>query len=53
MYDQRKPNIEETLSEFNEQHPTIKFAMEKKSHKFINFLDLSVHRKEKDLEFEI
>jgi hypothetical protein len=27
IYDKRKTNIDETLAEFNEQQPTIKFAI--------------------------
>jgi hypothetical protein len=46
--DQRKTNIEETLTELNEQEPIIKFTMEKELHNYINFLDHSVHRREKE-----
>jgi hypothetical protein len=51
--DQRKTNIEKTLTEFNEQQPVIKFAIEMELHNYINFLDLSVYRREKELEFAI
>jgi hypothetical protein len=48
-----KENIEVTLPELHEQQPTIKFVTEKELHSSINFLDLSVRRREKELEFAI
>jgi hypothetical protein len=41
------------LAEYNEQQPTIKFTIEEESHNSINFLDLSMHRVEKEIEFAI
>jgi hypothetical protein len=46
IYDQAKTNIDQTLADFNEQQPTIKFTMEKESHNSINFLELTIHRNE-------
>jgi hypothetical protein len=43
-----KTNIEETATEFNEQQPSIENTIEKELHNSINFLNLSVDRKEKD-----
>jgi hypothetical protein len=37
--------------EFNEQQPTLKFALEKELHDSINFLGLSRQHREKELEF--
>jgi hypothetical protein len=51
--DQRKTYIEETLTEFNEQQHIIKFTIEKELHNSINFLDLSTHRRKKELKFSI
>jgi hypothetical protein len=53
IYDQAKTNIDQTLADFSEQQPTIKFTMERESHNSINFLDLTIHRNEKEFEFEI
>jgi hypothetical protein len=50
LCDQRKTNIEKALAKFSEQQPTIKFAIEKELH---NFLDLSVHCRDKEFEFTI
>jgi hypothetical protein len=44
---------EQTLNEFNKLQPLIKFTMEKELHEEINFLDLTIHRKDKRLEFSI
>jgi hypothetical protein len=52
LYDQRKTNTEETLTEFNEQ-PTIKLTIEKGVHNSISFLDLPIHRKGRELELAI
>jgi hypothetical protein len=53
IYDQAKTNIDQTLVNFNEQQPTIKFTIEKESQNSINFLDLTVHCNEIEFEFEI
>jgi hypothetical protein len=53
IYDERETNIGKTLDEFNEEQPTIKFTIEKESHNSIHFLDLSVHRGEREIEFAI
>jgi hypothetical protein len=52
IYNQNKTNIEEMLAEFNKQQPTIKFTIEKETHKSINFLDLTI-RQEQKLEYTI
>jgi hypothetical protein len=36
IYDQQKTNIEQTLEEFNNMQPTIKFTQ-------INYLDITIH----------
>jgi hypothetical protein len=52
IYDQAKTNIDQTLADFNEQQPTIKFTIEKKL-RDSNFLDLTTYCNEKEFEFEI
>lgn len=50
IYVHRKTNIEESLTEFNEQ-PIIKLTTGKEAHNSISFLDLSIHRRGRELEF--
>jgi regulator of sigma D len=49
IYDQHKTNIKQTLEEFNNIHPTI----EKEQQEKVNYLDITIHRKNKRLEFSI
>jgi hypothetical protein len=49
----KEKQTDETLNEFNEQQSTIKFTIEMELHNSINFLDFSVHRREKELQFAI
>jgi hypothetical protein len=53
IYDQNKTNIEQTLNEFNNIKPFIKFTTEKEQHEKINYLDITIHQKNKKLEFSI
>jgi hypothetical protein len=53
IYDRNKINMEQTLSEFNRLQPSIKYTIEKELHKEINFLGLTIHRKDKKLRFSI
>jgi hypothetical protein len=53
IYNETKTNIDETIVEFNEKDTTIRFSMEKEQHNSINFLDLTIHRKNTEYEFEI
>jgi hypothetical protein len=53
IYDQSKTNINYTLQEFNKLQSTINFTIEKEQHESINFLDLTIHRKGKNLQFSI
>jgi hypothetical protein len=46
----KKTNIDQTLVVFNEQQRTIKFTIEKELH-HSNFLDLSMHHGEKEMEY--
>jgi hypothetical protein len=50
IYDQNKTNVEQTLKEFNNLQPSIKFTIEKESHEDIHFVDLTIHRKDEKLE---
>jgi hypothetical protein len=52
IYEEKKTDINQTLNEFNSIQPTIKFTIEEE-HKSINFLDLTIHRKDKHLQFSI
>jgi hypothetical protein len=53
IYDQNKINTDHTINEFNKLQPTIKFTTEKEQQESINFLDLTIHRKDKKLQFLI
>jgi hypothetical protein len=53
IYDQSKTNIAQTLNEFNNIQPSIKFTIEKEQHEKINYSDITIHRKGKRLEFSI
>jgi hypothetical protein len=53
IYDQRKTNIEHTHDEFNKLQPSIKFTIEKEPHESINFLELTMHRKDRNLQLTI
>jgi hypothetical protein len=53
IYDQNKTNIDHTLNEFNKLQQTIKFTIEKKQQESINFLDIGIHRKDKNLQYSI
>jgi hypothetical protein len=53
IYDQRKTNIQQILEEFNNMQPTIKFTIEKEQKEKINYLDITIHRKNGRLEFSI
>jgi hypothetical protein len=52
-YDQRKTNIEHTLDEFNKLQPSIKFTVQKKTYESINFLDIAINCKDRNLQFAI
>jgi hypothetical protein len=49
----RKTNTDHILNEFNKLQPTIKVTIEKEEHESINFLDLEIHRNDKNLPFSI
>jgi hypothetical protein len=53
IYDKNKTNIEETLNNFNNIQPSINFTMEKEQHEKINYLDITIHCKDKQFEFSI
>jgi hypothetical protein len=42
-----------TLNEFNKLQATINFTIEKEQHKSINFLDLTIHQKNNNLQFSV
>jgi hypothetical protein len=52
IYDHYKTNIEQTEEVKNIQ-PTIKFTIEKEQLEKINYLDITIHQKNKRLEFSI
>jgi hypothetical protein len=45
IYNKKKTNIEEALKDFNNIQRSIKFTIEKEKHKKINYLDITIHRK--------
>jgi hypothetical protein len=45
--------INQTLNAFRNLQPSIVFTMENEISEAINFLDLTIHRKDKNLEFSI
>jgi hypothetical protein len=53
IYDNKNTNIDQTLNDFNNLQPTLKFSIENKKHKILNFLDLTIHRKKKHLQYSI
>jgi hypothetical protein len=53
IYGQNKTNIDHTLHEFNTLQSNINFTIEKEQHESINFLDLTIHCKNKNLQFSI
>jgi hypothetical protein len=50
---QNKTNIDHTLNEFNKLQHTINFTIEKEQQEFINFLDIRIHRKDKNLQYSV
>jgi hypothetical protein len=53
IYDNKKTNLKDTINEFNKLQPTIKFTIKKENHKFINFLDIGIHREKENFQFSI
>jgi hypothetical protein len=53
IYNQNQTNIEETINEFNRLNNNIKFTIEKEHDNSINFLDITINRKNTKMEFEI
>jgi hypothetical protein len=53
VYNQQQTNIDKTIIEFNKQNNHIEFKVEKEHHNSVNFLDLTIQRRNKKLEFEI
>jgi hypothetical protein len=47
VYDRQKTNIEQTLEEFNNMQPTIKFTIEKEQKVKINYLDITIQQKKR------
>jgi uncharacterized lipoprotein NlpE involved in copper resistance len=53
IYDRNKTNIDHTFNEFNKLQSTINFTIQKEQHESINFLDLTIYHKDKNLQFSI
>lgn len=53
VYSELHKNIENTLIEFNNVHPKIKFTMEKETHHRINYLDMTITKEYNKLTFNI
>jgi hypothetical protein len=45
--------MDHTLNEFNKLQQTTKFTIEKEQQESINFLDIRMHRKDKNLQYSI
>jgi hypothetical protein len=52
IYDHNKTNTDHTLNEFIKPQQTIKCTIEKEQES-INFLDIRIHRKDKNLQYSI
>lgn len=48
-----KTNITQTLNEFNNTQLSIKFTTQKEQPEKFNYLDITIHSKDKRLEFSI
>jgi hypothetical protein len=48
MYGQNKTNVEQTFDKFNYIQPCIAFTIKKEQHIEINYLDITIHCKEKN-----
>ena len=53
VYDETVTDIHEVHAAFNELFPTIKFTIEKETENNINFLDISIHNRRDNLEFNV
>jgi hypothetical protein len=53
IYNSHETDIENTLYEFNNIHPNIKFTIEKEVNNTINFLDLSISKADNNLQLGI
>jgi hypothetical protein len=53
IYDIRQTNIEDVLLEFNKLVTKLKFTIEKEENQKINFLDLTIHRKQSRFTIDI
>jgi hypothetical protein len=53
IYNKKKTNIEETLKDFNNIQPSIKFTTEKEKHRKMNYLDITIHQRNNQFEFSI
>jgi hypothetical protein len=53
IYNKKKTNIEETLKDFNNIQPSIKFTIEKEKQRKIIYLDITIHRRNNQFELSI
>jgi hypothetical protein len=53
VYNRDTTNNEHLLSEFNDLHPSIHFTIETETDNKLNFLDVSIHRTQSELQFGI
>jgi hypothetical protein len=53
IYDKNTTNIKDVINEFNKIHKNLQFTIEKENNKKLNFLDISITRMDKKLEFSI
>jgi hypothetical protein len=53
IYNKTRTNIQDVLGEFNKMHQNLRFTLEQESNNTINYLDISIVRKDEKLEFNI
>jgi hypothetical protein len=53
IYDENVTDINKVFNKFNEINPKLKFKMERESNNKLNFLDLTLHRNNKNIEASI
>jgi hypothetical protein len=51
IHDQNKTNTEHTFNKFKKLQPSIKFTLEKELHESIYVLGLTIHPKDRNLQF--
>jgi hypothetical protein len=53
VYNNTSSNIDDLLTKFNSLHPDIQFKLESETESRLNFLDLTIHRMQDKLQYDI